>query len=103
VSGDDWFWLGGMLAQSAMLFVCSYQIFKAKRIIERLTKALAEATVLMSQMQYTNCKLLAERDAWRALSSNDNLDSFDELPAEVRACMREALLNLLQHLKQMEH
>ena len=102
MNGDDWFWLL-VLTQSAMLFACSYQLIKNARMIERLSRALGEATVMINELRFTIGKLLAERDAWRSLHNNDNVDALEHMPADARAALRGALQGLLDELRRKEH
>jgi len=101
VNGDDWFWLGALLAQSAMLCMCSFQFFKNARMVERLTQALDEANALLGE---ATAMIRRQQQALRERVPVElEHVQLDTLSAEARAHMRAALTDLLQQIKRMEH
>src|SRR5262245_2797347 len=94
----DWFLTGVIWAQSAMLFWCGWHLYSSSRYIARLSSQLHVASHVIEQQR----RLLTMRSIPFATSDLQPAD-IDEMSPEMRACMREALSDLLQQLKQKEH
>jgi len=62
---DDWFFIGVIWAQSAMLIYCAYVIHCNVRYLRRVNEGLNDVAKFVGEQERYICQLIDERDALR--------------------------------------
>src|SRR5262245_40345325 len=62
---DDWFWIGVIWSQRAMLLWCVYMLRQNGRYFDRMNRGMGEAADLIKEQESYIGRLIAERDALR--------------------------------------
>jgi hypothetical protein len=101
----DWFYIGAIFAQSAMLFWCGSMLFRSGKVIKELAAQLKEAGRLLDE---ASALISRQRDEIKMLrviqgGSAKVVTSLNELPPEARAGVRERLAYLLGELKKNDN
>src|SRR5262245_54651478 len=99
----EWFYIGAIFAQSAILFYCGYVLRRSGNMIDELSRNLSEASKLLGEASDTIKRLQDEVKMLRVLPGSKVVTDINELPYEMRAGLREKLAQLLGEMRKRDN